>query len=122
MGRHSNPSDVWQPMYLGYLCERCGGSWAAVQVDEGVRPALLYCLATEHCGGPVVLLINPEGPPPDSVPLIFEWFKPKGNLSFRDNPLLNVHLANDGLLSRPLPLAPDWVKRRIGYFGGLRTF
>lgn len=121
MGKHDAPNQPWVPLYRGYQCEGCGGVWASVQLDEGVIPAGLFCLATEHCRGPIVALIPTEESPPDRVPVIFQWFKPK-NVRFVNEPYLDEHIRNDGLLSRPVDLAPDWVKARIGYFGGVRTF
>ena len=122
MGKHDHPDDVWVPQYRGYQCEGCKEAWASVQLDEGVMPEGLLCLATERCRGPVVALIPTEEPPPDWIPLVVEWFKPKSNIHFLGDARLNDYLRKGGLLSRPTVLAPDWVKARIGYFGGLRTF
>lgn len=122
MGKHDSPDTPFTSVYWGYQCEGCEGVWAAVQLDEGILPQELFCLATEHCRGPVVALFPTDEHPPDHIPVIIAWFKPQNNPRFADAPLLNQHLDNDGLLTRPMDAAPNWVRARIGYFSGLRTF
>lgn len=120
MGRHDHPDSAWTRRHIGYQCEGCKGFWAALQLDEGVLPGLVICLATEHCRGPVVVLMPTSKPAPDWVPILAEWIRPDEGTHFRNEPYLNDHLDRGGLLVRPTIDAPNWVKRRLGYFGGLR--
>lgn len=122
MGKHDAPDQPWTVIFTGYQCERCKGVWATAQVDEGLLPHGRFCLATEGCRGLVVALYPAEGPPPSWLPIYVEWFKPANTVRFREHPYLNDHLDQDGLLMRPTLFAPEWVKRRVGYFGGVRTY
>lgn len=122
MGKHDAPELPFEHIYRGYQCEGCKGFWATVQLDEGLIYPMHKCLATEPCGGFVVDLVQPNDPPPDWVPVILEWFKPTGNYSFYNQPLLDQYLENDGLIPRPTIMTPDWAKARVGHFGEFRTY
>ncbi len=121
MGKHDAPKQPFKHLYHGYACELCKGFWGAVQVDEGLILSPMPCFVTEGCRGRAVTLYPSNEPPPEWVPIIIEWFKPKNDFRFSD-PLTRQYIENDGLFPRATEVAPEWVKGRLGYFGGLNTF
>lgn len=101
--------------YHAYQCSPsggCGRVYLTVDLDEGVTPAFMSCLMTQDCEGLAVSLGYANTPPPLSMPLLVEWYKPADDVVL---PLhLEDHVLNGGLLRRPTADAPEWVVERMG--------
>jgi hypothetical protein len=109
--RPRQPQTAATPLrrYNGYKCDECGGAWLTVDLHEGVTPMFSPCFRTEGCRGRAVSMGYPPGPPPESLPLLIEWYMPTNLRGL--NPALADHVRRGGLLRRATAGAPEWVRR-----------
>lgn len=94
--------------YNGYLCGKCGGAIASIDLHEGTTPASIQCFATEGCSGKMDSLGYPDGEPPSEIPLWIQWYRPETLEEVPNH--LKRHVRNGGLLRMATKEAPDWVK------------
>jgi hypothetical protein len=99
--------------YNAYICQKCDKGFLTLDVDPGVTPFMIQCLATEGCNGMAHSQMYPEGDPPADLgePIIY-WVKPTDTEFAKLPPLLVEHVEKGGLLMKATDAAPDWVKER----------
>lgn len=100
--------------YNGYICERCGKGYLTLDIDNGVTPMFMPCLATQGCEGRAHSMMYPEGEPPAELgePII-HWYKPTGEEFKKLSPAVQQHVSRGGLARKATEAAPDWVKDLI---------
>lgn len=101
--------------YNGYVCNKCDKAYLTLDIDNGVTPMFMPCLATEGCDGRAHSMGYPEGDPPASMgePII-HWVRPKDMREFLSlPPAVKQHVRQGGLIRRATAAAPDWVKALV---------
>lgn len=99
--------------YNGYRCRTCNTIYVTLDIDSGVTPMLMRCFATEDCDGQAISLGYPSGALPSELGQpVLEWYRPASLRGL--NPEMVDHLKQGGLMHRPAPTAPDWVKAEHG--------
>jgi hypothetical protein len=101
--------------YNTYRCESCSGEVLTLDVDNGVTPANIACYATETCHARAwsqwYNATLEEGAQP-----VLEWYRPTTLRGLNDYE--REHVTQGGLLHRPGPGAPDWVRAAHGLPAG----
>lgn len=81
-----------------YKCQKCGQIILTRDVDEGVTPFMVPCLATIGCKGPMYSAFYK---PPEFLLKVmeptYEWFKPIGKDYEALEPAMKAHVDQGGL-------------------------
>lgn len=81
-----------------YECQSCKGIICTIDIDEGVTPFIIECLATK-CGGEMHSSFYPTQPKPPEMPdAAYEWYKPTDLSKY--SPAMQDHIKMGGLVIR----------------------
>ncbi len=81
-----------------YTCEKCGGHIVTVDLDRGVTPFMVDCMATPACGG--MMQSSMYRVFDQTMRADHEWYRPSDFALATMTPRVRRHVEHGGLLIR----------------------